>query len=136
MFDVKHQWIHLNELYKLTESFFQISNSFSNFRPKTIFLKKNTDAWIIIKLQCVIYQWICLNELYKLMKKTFFKYQISFRNFDLKLKVLTENWKIFKQIERLEYWSKWNVLYINGFDSTSSTNECEAFFKFLNHFSN
>ena len=29
--------------------------------------QKNSEAWILIKLQCVIYQWIHLNELYKLM---------------------------------------------------------------------
>ena len=31
MFDVIHQWIRLNELYKLMESFFQISNLFLEF---------------------------------------------------------------------------------------------------------
>ena len=35
MFDVMHQWICLNELYKLMKRFFQISNSLSKFRPKT-----------------------------------------------------------------------------------------------------
>ena len=31
-----HQWIRLNELYKIIESFFlQILNSFFNFWPKT-----------------------------------------------------------------------------------------------------
>ena len=50
--------------------------------------------------------------------------------------ILTENRKIYKRVEWHEYWSQWNVLYINGFDSTSSTNYYEAFFKFLNHFLN
>ena len=41
MFDVVHQWIRLNELYKLLESFcFQISNSFSNIWPKTLIFSK------------------------------------------------------------------------------------------------
>ena len=31
----------------------------------------NREAWIWIKLQCVIYQWICLNMLYKLNKSLF-----------------------------------------------------------------
>ena len=31
-----HQWIRLNELYKLTESFFQILNSFLIFFSKKI----------------------------------------------------------------------------------------------------
>ena len=35
---------------------------------------------MLIKLQCVIHKLICLNELYKLMK-SFFKIQITFRNF-------------------------------------------------------
>ena len=53
-----------------------------------------------------------------------------FSNFKLVLEILGENWKIFKRIERREYWSKWNVIYNNGFDY------CEAFSKFWNHFSN
>ena len=35
MFDVKHQWIRLNELYQTNETFFQISNLFSKFWPET-----------------------------------------------------------------------------------------------------
>ena len=30
-------------------------------------IQANSEAWILIKLQRVIYQWICLNKLYKLM---------------------------------------------------------------------
>ena len=36
MFDVMHQWIRLNEFYKIIESFFfQILNLFLNFWPKS-----------------------------------------------------------------------------------------------------
>ena len=56
--------------------------------------------------------------------KLFFKFQIRFRIIGRKQKK-----KIFKRIARREYWSKGNVLYINGLVSTSSTNQCEAFFK-------
>ena len=59
--------------------------------------------------------------------KSFFSNKFS--NFWPKLNFFT--W-----IARREYWSKCNVLYINGFVSTSSTNLREAFFKFLNHFLN
>ena len=40
IFQKIYQWIRLNELYKLMEGFFQISNSFSNFWPKNIFFFK------------------------------------------------------------------------------------------------
>ena len=36
-----HQWIHLDELYKLIESFFQIIGR----KPKNI--QKNSEAWIL-----------------------------------------------------------------------------------------
>ena len=52
--------------------------------------------------------------------KAFFKFQISFWNFGRKPRILTE--KKIKRIARREYWSKGNVLYINGFVLTSSTN--------------
>ena len=46
MFDVIHQWICLNELYKLMESFFRIPNSFSNliFDQKPKFFQKKRDV--------------------------------------------------------------------------------------------
>ena len=49
----------------------------------------------------VIHQWVHMNELCK------FQFRII---------------KIFKWITLCEYWSKFNVFYINGFVSTSSTN--------------
>ena len=62
--------------------FFQISNFFPIYGRKPKNIQTNSEAWILIKVQCVIYQWICLNELYKL-RKSFF--QISFWNFWLKI---------------------------------------------------
>ena len=38
-----------------------------------------SEAWILIKLQCVIYQWIRLDKLYKQMK-SFSKIRILFLN--------------------------------------------------------
>ena len=87
----------------------------------------NSKAWITIKVQCSTYQWIRLYELYKLMESFFFKFRICFE-------LMAENWKKIKRIARREYWSKCNVLYINGFDSTCSTNWWKAFFKFRNYF--
>ena len=46
-----------------------------------IFFQKNSEAWILIKFQWVIYLWILLNELYKLMNFFFFKLNINFQNF-------------------------------------------------------
>ena len=68
----------LYKLFKLMKSFFQILNLFLNFWPKNKKIRKNSEAWILIKLQRVIIQWIYLNELYKLIKNFF---QISFLNF-------------------------------------------------------
>ena len=42
--------------------------------------------------------------------------------FKLVFILMAKKRKIFKQIAKPEYWSKYNVLYINGFVSTSSTN--------------
>ena len=55
--------------------------------------------------------------------------------FQFQIIILAENRKIFKGIARLEYWSKLNVLYINGFVSTSSTDKWKGFFSesFLNN---
>ena len=66
------QCIRLNGLYKPMDSFFPISNSFSNYWPKPENIQMNSDAWILITLQCVIYQWIWLDKLYKLMECFFF----------------------------------------------------------------
>ena len=67
----------LTSTKKLMENFFQISNSFSNYvdrRRKNI--QMNREAWILMKVQCVVYlyQWIRLNKLHKLMD---FFFQIS-----------------------------------------------------------
>ena len=40
----------------------------------------NSEAWILTKVQWVLYQWICLDKLYKLMKSCF---QISESLFEL-----------------------------------------------------
>ena len=68
---VTYQWICLNELYKIIESFFQIQISFRYFgwNPKNI--QTNREAWILIVLQCVIYQWIRLDKLYKFFFSNF-----------------------------------------------------------------
>ena len=59
-----------------------------------------------------------------------------FSNFELVFEFLAENLKFFKRITRRVYCSNCNVLYINGFVSTSSTNYCNFFsnFKFLKFF--
>ena len=70
---VIYQWIRLNELYKLMESFFQISISFPSYWPKNIQI-----AWIFIEVQCVRYKWIWLDKLYRLMDFFFFFISESF----------------------------------------------------------
>ena len=97
------QWIRVNELYKLMESFFQIRFRIIGQKPKNI--KTNSEAWISIKVQCVIYQWIRHDKFYKQM-------EYFFSNFEFVFELLAENRKIFKWISRRGYWSKWNVLAI------------------------
>ena len=48
---------------------------FRNFGRKLKNIQKNSEARILITLQCVIHQWIRLNELYKLMESFFFKFR-------------------------------------------------------------
>ena len=86
-----HQWIRLNELYKLIESFFPILNSFSNCWPRTqkIFIlinglkpkiiQTNSEVKILLKFNCAIYQWIRVDKLYKLME-SFLKISELFSN--------------------------------------------------------
>ena len=111
-----HQWIHLNKLYELMESFFQISNSISNFGPKTdfFFFKRIARQYLVLNIWC-----------YTSMDLSQWALQIGgkhFPNFNFVLEFLAENAKFFKRIGRREYWSKYNELYINGFVMTSSTN--------------
>ena len=67
-----------------------ILSTFRNFGRKPKNIQKNSEEWILIKLQYVVYQWISLNELYKLMK-SFFKFKIIFWNFGRKLKNIWMN---------------------------------------------
>ena len=81
IFDVMHQWIRLNELYKLMESFFSnFKCIFELFAENLKNIQTNSEGSILIKVQCVVYQWICLYKLYKLMWSFF---QISESFFEL-----------------------------------------------------
>ena len=54
---------------------FQISKFWAktnNLGRKLKNIQKNSEAWILIKLKCVIYQWIRLDKLFKLANWTFF----------------------------------------------------------------
>ena len=59
--------------------FFLISNSFSNISQKPKNIQTNREAWILVKVQCVIYQWIRLDMLYKLIE-AFSKFLNHFLN--------------------------------------------------------
>ena len=48
---------------------FRIIFRINGRKPKNI--QMNSEVWILIKLQCVIYQWIWLDKLYKLLKSFF-----------------------------------------------------------------
>ena len=68
--------------------FLQFRISYRIFDWKPNIFETNSEAWILIKVQCVIYQWIRLDKLYKLMESFF---QISKFVFEL----LAENRNMF-----------------------------------------
>ena len=97
---------------------FRIRSRIFGWKPKNI--QKNSEAWILIKFQCVVYQWIRLNELYKVMKR-------FFSNFKLVFEILTEkfDWKPKNIQTNSEAWILIKVqcvTHINGFVSTSFAN--------------
>ena len=51
--------------------FFKFQICIRNFGLKPKNFETNTEALILIKLQCVIYQWICLRKLYKQLESLF-----------------------------------------------------------------
>ena len=59
------------ELYKLMEFFLKYRICFWIFDRKPNFFQTNREAWLWIKVQCVVYQWISLNKLYKLIEGSF-----------------------------------------------------------------
>ena len=69
---VIYQWIRLNELYKLMESFFKFRFQIIGWKQKNI-----QTAWILMEVQWIIYQWIWLDKLYELME-SFFQISESF----------------------------------------------------------
>ena len=71
----------------------------------------NSEAWIFIRVQCVIYQWVRLNKFYKLMK-SFFKFQILFSE------LLAEKQKIFERISMLEMNIDQSAMRYISMDST------------------
>ena len=80
------------------------------------------DFVIIINLLC----YASMNS----SQRALHTYEKIFANFELVFDFLAVNRIFSKRIARREYWSNCNVLQINGFVSTSSTNWWKAFFKF------
>ena len=85
-FDVMHQWICFDELYKLMQSFF-FQIFFSNFWPKHnfFFFKRieSREYWSnCIVLYVNVFVWISSTNYWK----AFFTFQISFQNFGWKPK--------------------------------------------------
>ena len=93
---------------------------FSNFEfnrkflPKNKNIQKNSKAWILIKLQWVIYtKWICLNKVYKLMER-FFQIWINFRIFGRKQNFFQKNseaWILIKLRYFIYQWIRLNEVY-------------------------
>ena len=53
------------------ESFFSNFECVFELLAKTGNIQMNSEAWILIKVQFIIYQWISLVQLYKLMENFF-----------------------------------------------------------------
>ena len=51
--------------------FFKFQIGFWMNGQKSKNIQTNSDAWILIKVQCVVYQWIRLDKLYKLIDSFF-----------------------------------------------------------------
>ena len=98
------------KLFSNFELVFEILAENLKYGTKTKNINKNSEALILIKLQCVSFDlWgKHLNELYKLMETFFFKFG--------------QKTKFFKRIARREHWSNCNVLHINGLVSMRFTN--------------
>ena len=84
-----YQWIRLNEMYKLMESFFRIRFRYL-FCPKAEnfsneFVTNSNTLFLSHMFDVVATSMNCLNELYKLME--------IFSNFEFVFKFLSENYK-------------------------------------------
>ena len=99
MFDVIHQCIRLNEFYKLIESFFEFVFGF--LAKNRIFSKQKRDVNINQIAICYISMDSCQRAL-QTNEKLFWNSKLVFV-------ICAKNRKIFKWIEKREYWSKWNV---------------------------
>ena len=94
-------WSNCNVLYingfastsSTNQVFSTFQVTFRNFGPKPKNIQKNSEAWISIKLQCVVHQWIRLNEHYKLIK-------CFFSNSKLIFEILAENGKFWLETEK------------------------------------
>ena len=62
----------------LTLQALQTYGKFSNYCRKSTNIQMNSELWILIKVQCVIYQWISLDKLNKLMESFFIQILKSF----------------------------------------------------------
>ena len=93
---------------------------------KTKNILTNIEAWILNKLQCVVYQWIRLNELYKLLER-FFNVQFVF-------KFLAENGKNPFFSNRGVNINQIAIFYVSmdSYERTLQTNE--KLFQILNWF--
>ena len=78
------------------KSFFKFQFVFELMVEKSKNIETNSEAWVLIKVQCVIYQWIRLDKLYKLMERFFFKFKnlFLFLNYWLKIQKYSINNKV------------------------------------------
>ena len=81
------------------KSFFKFV--FELMAEKSKNIETNSEAWVLIKVQCVIYQWIRLDKLYKLMERFFSNLEFVFV-----FELLTENPKIFNNKQGWVYVSE------------------------------
>ena len=70
---------------KKWEPFFKLQIRFRIDGRKPNIIQTNSEAWLLIKVPCVLYQWISFDTLYKLIE-SFFQFGNHFRITDRKAK--------------------------------------------------
>ena len=109
---------------ELMESFFQISYLFVSkiLAENRKNIRTNSEAWILIKVQCFMYQWILFDKFYKLME-VFFLLRIRYRNIGPKpgnIRTNREAWILIKVQCFIYQWIRLDMLYIGTYEIFSS----------------
>ena len=82
------------------------------FGRKPNFFHKNSEAWILIEFQFVVYQWIRLNQLYKLMERFFSNFRLVLRNFVQKVYYISMDFTRQALQTNVKLFSNFGIIYL------------------------